>query len=77
MSVDLRSLSPAYYSGTQRGYGFGSNTHAVRTPASINFDRIIKDTQVSHVNASVLTDMANQGMFRSGSTGMSPNYRSA
>jgi len=57
MSVDLRSPSPGsynHYLGGYGGAGFNNNTHAVRTPASINFDRIIVENHVKHVNSSTI-----------------------
>jgi hypothetical protein len=54
MSVDLRSPSPGSYNHYLGGSLYNTNTHAVRTPASINFDKIILENHVKHVNSSTI-----------------------
>jgi len=51
----IRSPSPGSYNQYLGGYGgFNNNTHAVRTPASINFDKMIVENHVKHVNSSTI-----------------------
>lgn len=77
MSVELRSPSSGSYNHYMGG-GYNNNTHAVRTPASINFDKIIVENHVKHVNSSVIYGAFTtaQSIYqRSGSEGPSSNSK--